>query len=185
MKTILGIVLGSLVAGPVLAAPAYPLDELLARAKFVCIAEVSGFDGATVLLKVQSELRGQLHTNNLSFPVETSLGKPEQGKQYFVFSQGHDHWGDPKNQIQMSQGMHGQGSYCGWLMFPIEQEKGVEVVSRAYSFQFRRAEEGIGPLTLDQAKQLVERTTFKGEKNSEPQGGGYSPPAARSSKPTP
>ncbi len=55
MKTMLGIVLCSLVAWQALAAPAYPLEELLTRAKFVCIAQVSEFDGAIVSLRVQSE----------------------------------------------------------------------------------------------------------------------------------
>lgn len=168
MKTIMLILLVSLVAAPVFGSPAYSLDGLLVRAKFVCIAEVSTFDGTTVTLKVKSELRGKLGTNSLSFPVVTRLGKPEIGKRYFVFSQGHDYWGSPKNEIKLSQGLKGQKSYCGWLMLPIQTEKGVELVKGAFSAKFRKPKEGIGPVTLDQARQLVKQARFKGEEAPKP-----------------
>lgn len=40
-------------------------------------------------------------------------------------------------------------------MLPIETEQGVKIINRAYSFKFRKPEERIAPLTLDQAKTLV------------------------------
>jgi hypothetical protein len=167
MKTILCTALLSLVAAPVFAAPPYPLDELLVRAKFVCIAEATAFSGTNVSLNVQSELRGDLTTSNLTFRVDTFLGKPEKGTRYFVFSQGHDRWGEPKNQIKLSQGMRGQGSYCGWIMLPIKTVKETEQVHNAYTFKFRKAGEGRRPLILEEAIELVKQTKFKGEKNSE------------------
>ena len=167
MKTIVGVLLATLVAVPVFAAPAYPLDELLVRAKFVCVAEASAFDGTNVSLKVESQLRGDLANTNMTFKVEIAWGKPEEGKRYFVFSQGHDHWGEPKEEIKLSQGLDCQGSYCGWIMLPIQQEKGVEIVKNAFSFKLRKPEEGIGPLTLNEAKQLVRQTKFKGKEDSE------------------
>ncbi len=161
-RIVFAFALSCLFAAPLLGAPAYPLDELLVRAKFVCIADVSAFDGKTVSLKVQSKLRGDLDTDTLSFKVDTALGKPEKGQRYFVFSQGHDQWGKPKDEIRLSQGLHGQGSYCGWLMLRIYRENGVNMVKNAYSFKFRKPEDGIGPVTLAQAQQLVTQTKFKG-----------------------
>ena len=172
MKTkIVVAALFSMLAAPALAAPAYPLDGLLVRAKFVCVADVSGFDGTNVVLVVQTNLRGEPGRNTLCFKVDAEWGKPEKGQQYFVFSQGHDHWGEPKDEIKLSQGLDCQGSYCGWIMLPIKKTDGVVVVQNAYSFKFRKPEERIGPLTFEQAKELVEKTEFKTEKNSE-QGGG-------------
>lgn len=167
MKTIVGIVLVSLISTSAFAAPAYPLDELLLRAKLVCIAKVTSFDDTHVSLEVQSKLRGDLATTR-TFKVDTSLGTPEKGSRYFVFSQGHDRWGKPKDEIKLSQGIRGQGSYCGWFMLPIQNEKGVEIVRNAFSSRFRKPEEGIGPLTLEQARQLVGQTRFKGQQGSEP-----------------
>jgi len=167
MKTIVGVLLVALAAVPVFAAPAYPLDELLVRAKFVCVAEAATFDGTNVTLKVQSQLRGDLTTNSLTFKIDTSLGKPEEGSRYFVFSQGHDRWGKPKDEIKLSQGMHGQGGYCGWLMLPIKTVNGTEQVHNAYTFKFRKAGEGRRPLTLEEAVEIVKQTKFKGEKDSE------------------
>jgi len=121
----------------------------------VCIAEATAFDGTNVSLRAQSELRGDLGTNSLSFKVDTAWGKPEKGKRYFVFSQGHDRWGEPKNVIMLSQGLHGQGSYRGWLMLPIKKVNGIEQVHNAYTFKFRKAREGRRPLTLQEAKTLA------------------------------
>ncbi len=166
-RIVFAVPLFCLLAVPVLASPPYTLEGLLVRAKFVCIAEVSTFDGTNVSLKVQSELRGDLGTDSLSFKVVTSLGRPEKGKQYFVFSQGHDHWGDPKREIKMSQGIIGQASYCGWLMLPIQKEKGVEIVKNAFSAKVKKPEDRTSPLSLDQAKELVKQTKFKGDKSSE------------------
>ena len=138
MKTIIATFLVGLVAAPAFAAPAYPLDELLVRAKFISIGEATAFDGTNVSLRVESQLRGDLGTSNLTFKVETAWGKPEKGSRYFVFSQGHDRWGDPKEEIKLSQGLDCQGSYCGWIMLPIKKEKGTELVKNAFSFKFRK-----------------------------------------------
>ena len=168
MKTIFTVFLIGLAAVPAFAAPAYPLDALLVRAKFVCIAEATAFDGTNVSLKVESWLHGDLGAGSLTFKVETDWGKPEKGSRYFVFSQGHDHWGNPKDDVKLSQDLDCQGSYCGWLMLPIQKDKEAEIVKNAFSFKFRKPEEGIGPLTLDQAKQLVRETAFKEDNNRTP-----------------
>lgn len=169
MKRITGILpLLCLLAAPAFAAPAYPLEGLLLRAKFVCVSTVKTFDGTNVVLAVQTNMRGDPGTNTLRFRVDVEWGLPEKGQPYFVFSQGYDHWGEPKNEIKLSQGLDGQGSYCGWIMLPIKTTNGVATVQNVHSFQFRKPEEGIGPLTLDQAKELVQRTQFGTDKNSEP-----------------
>lgn len=178
MKTIFSLLFGMMVAGPVLAAPAYPLDELLVRAKVVCIVDVARFDGTNLVLTVQEQLRGNSGTTSLTFAVDAAWGKPEQGKRYFVFSQGNDQWGEPKREIKLSQGLDCQGSYCGWIMLPIEQVNGKDIVQSAYSFKFRRPDEGIGPLTLDQAKELVRMADFNTKESSEPAAGAYGVPAA-------
>lgn len=167
MKTKIVIAaLFSMLAAPTLAAPAYPLDGLLVRAKFVCVADVSEIDGTNIVLVVQTNLRGEPGTNTLRFKVDAEWGKPEKGQQYFVFSQGHDRWGEPKDEIKLSQGLDCQGSYCGWIMLPIKTTNGLTTVQNAFSFKFRKPEEGIGPLTFEQAKELVEKIEFKAEKNS-------------------
>lgn len=157
-----------LLAAPAFAAPAYPLEGLLLRAKFVCVSTVKTFDGTNVVLAVQTNLRGDPGRNTLRFKVDVEGGLPERGHLYFVFSQGDDHWGEPKNEIKLSQGLDGQGSYCGWIMLPIKATNDVATVQNAYSFKFRTPEKGIGPLTFDQAKELVQRTPFRTDKNSEP-----------------
>jgi hypothetical protein len=167
MKTIIGIFLVSLAAAPALAAPAYPLEDLFVRAKFVCVAEATEFDGTNVILDVQSQLRGDFAKSNMTFKVEAIWGKPEKGMRYFVFSQGHDRWGNPKDEVKLSQGLDGQGSCCGWLMLPITMVKETEQVHNAYTFKFRKAGEGRRPLTLEKATDIVKQTTFKKEKNSE------------------
>jgi hypothetical protein len=122
---------------------------------------VARFDGTNVTLKVQDKLRADPATDALTLTVDAVWGKPATNGRYFVFSQGNDQWGDPKNEAKLGQGLDGQGSYCGWLMLLIQNVKGDTVVKSAYSFKFRTPGEGIGPLTLDQAKQLVRETTFK------------------------
>jgi len=178
MKTIVAMILAMIVAGSALAAPAYPLDELLVRAKIICITDVAAFDGTNVVLTMQEPLRGDSGATSLTFAVDVAWGKPEQGRRYFVFSQGNDQWGEPKNEIKLSQGLDCQGSYCGWIMLPIEQLNGEDIVKSAFSFKFRKPEEGVGPLTLEQAKELVRVADFNREKTSEPAGGAYVAPAA-------
>lgn len=155
-----------LLNAPVLAAPQYPLEELLVRAKVVVIAEVTNLNGTDVTLRVVGRLRGDPGAESLTFTVIES-DKPEKGKRYFVFSQGHDRWGDPKNEVKLSQGLKCQGSYCGWIMLPIEKANGEDIVKNAYSFKFRKPEEGISALTLAQAQELVRETSFKEGLDSE------------------
>lgn len=156
MKTVVGIfLLLSLVAAPAFASPAFSLEELLERAKYVCIAEVDAFDGTSTTLTVQTNLRGDPGTKTLSFKVDTLEGKPEKGKRYFVFSQGLDPSGRPANEIKLSQGIEGQAGYCGWIMLPIEKLNGEDIVKSTFSAKFPRPEKGTGGLTLEQAKRLV------------------------------
>jgi len=160
MKIIMATFIISLFAMPVIGAPAFPFEELLLRAKFVCIADATSFDGSNVVLNVLTNLRGNTGTNVFFFKVDTTWGNPKQGRQYFVFSQGHDYWGVPKSEIKLSQGLDGQGSYCGWIMFPIEKTNGMEVVQNAHSNKFRKPEEKMGLLSLEQAKALVGNTPY-------------------------
>ena len=144
----------------VVAAPAYPLEGLLVRAKFVFIAKASFFQDNKVALRVVAKLRGDPESQESKFTFRGIAGaKPEKGDRYFVFSQGHDHFGGPKDTIKMSQGLKGQAGYCGWIMLPIREEKGLAFVNNAFSLRFKNA----GPLTLAQARTLVKETKFKGQ----------------------
>ena len=180
MKFITGIVSPlCLLTASAFAAPAYPLDELLLRAKVVCVADVATSDGTNVVLAVQTNMRGDPGTNTLRFKVDAAWGLPEKGQRYFVFSQGDE----PKDEIKLSQGLDCQVSYCGWIMLPIIEIDGVLVVKNAFSFKFRKPEDGMGPLTFEQAKVLVEKPEFKNEKNSEQSVPGYPPQSVGSPEP--
>jgi hypothetical protein len=164
MKSAIMLVVLVVLAGSALAAPPYPVEALLLRAKYVFVAQVSGFESGKVSLKVTTRLRGDPETDALTFLFLDITGtEPRNGELFFVFSQGHDQWGQPGDEIKMSQGLDCQGSYCGWIMLPIHSEKGLDIVKNAFSFKFRKPEEGLAPLTLEQVKELVKETKFKAE----------------------
>ena len=67
-------------------------------------------------------------------------------------------WG-PQNTIRLGQGVGGQPSYTGWIMLPIEVEKGKEYVRGASIVKEHKAVAA----TLDRVKRLVGETEFKPE----------------------
>jgi hypothetical protein len=163
------LVVLTVLAASALAAPPYPVEGLLLRAKYVFVAQVSGFENGKVALKVATRLRGDPETDELTFLFQDITGtEPRKGERFFVFSQGHDQWGQPKDEIRMAQGLHSQGSYCGWIMLPIHAENGLDIVKNAFSFKFRKPEGGLAPLTLEQAKELVKEAKFKAEFSETP-----------------
>ena len=95
--------------------------------------------------------------NSLTFDSYKVVSK--KGSRYFVFSQGNDVFGDPKNTIRLGQGVGGQPSYTGWIMLPIEVEKGKEYVRGASIVKEHKAVAA----TLDRVKRLVGETEFKPE----------------------
>lgn len=60
------------------AAPTFPLESLLKRAKHVHVVNVTSFDGRNVTLKVETGLRGDRRGDRMTFTVDATFGKPEK-----------------------------------------------------------------------------------------------------------
>ena len=104
------------------------------------MGKVAKFDETTVVVTVESKLRGDPGAEPLTFKfIDTDSGIPRVGKRYFIFSQGNDTYGKPKNEIQLNQSRAGQVSFTGWIMFVIEKREGKEYIEGALFPQERRA----------------------------------------------
>lgn len=149
------------------ASPPWSLEGLLTRAKFVFVGKVTAIEGERVSLEVISWERGKGEKESFAFRLAGLADrKPEKGELYFVFSQGHDSFGEPKDEVQTSHGLEGQRGYTGWIMLRIVKKADVEQIENAYSFVLTKSVEDAfkTPVTLQQAKQLAKEGRFKEER---------------------
>ena len=154
-----GLLIGSFVVSPAPAGMPLPLDALLERAKIVYIGKVVKHDEKNLTIALESRLRGDPGAGPMAFGAGDYIRDPAVGSRYFVFSQGNDHWGGPRDRIRQFQEGGGQASYTGWYMFLIEKKEGKEYVRGAFaSKRYKNV-----PLTLEQSKKLARESSFNPE----------------------
>jgi|SRR5262245_2652770 len=158
------------------AAPAYDLEGLLRRAEIVYVGRVSelslekqpamlstGEGGShisdrKIQLEVVEVLRGNKGDIKGNYGL-LGLGdrlETQPGALFLVFSQGDNYWGRPEPVMSYLQLTKGQGSYCGWLMYPLSKTGGDGVVAVLHSSKLENSE----PLTLNRVKEAVRETRY-------------------------
>jgi hypothetical protein len=106
MKTVpLAVLALGLVSSVAVASPPWLLEGLLTRAKIVFIGKVTGIEKRSVTLEVVSWERGKNEKKSFTFLLADDERKPEKDERYFVFSQGNDEFGEPKDVVQTRQGL--------------------------------------------------------------------------------
>jgi hypothetical protein len=160
-----------------LASPALSLEGLLERSEMVFVGRLltvskgrpemvdvgnaGTVSNGKVSFDVVEILRGDTYKAGESLRLVGFLDEPviRVGETYLVISQGDNHYGQPPSVVSYGQGIKGQSSYCGWLMFPIKEKAGAKVVDLVYSR--RRGAGYAGGLPFDEVKALVEENRYK------------------------
>ena|SRR5215813_764019 len=158
------------------AAPAYDLEGLLKRAEIVYIGRVSelslekqpailstGISGSSISdrkiqLEIVEVLRGSKGAIKGNYGLLGLGDNPEiqPGAFFLVLSQSDNYWGTPEPVMSFHQLTKGQGSYCGWLMYPLSKTGGDGIVASLHSSKY----EHNGQLTLNRVKEAVGETRY-------------------------
>ena len=80
---------------------------------------------------------------------------------WLVISQGHNHFGKPKQIMSLGPQLDGQSGYRGWIAFPIREDGDELRLDHVYTFVDHKAGEPLTRLTLRKAKVLIDQFLYK------------------------
>jgi hypothetical protein len=119
-------------------APAYRLEELLPRAKYVVVVAITSRTSTTATFQVLQIWRGDDIPKKLVLSHTHAENEfPKDTDRLLLFSQGDDFHGPPMAEFRIGQPIKGQASYRGWILgeadvrSPEGQKRVVELMEHA------------------------------------------------------